>query len=332
MFVDQVKIMVHAGNGGDGCCSFRREKFVPKGGPDGGDGGKGGDIVFVADHNLSTLLDLRYQQLYRADHGQPGQGSLKTGRSGKDLIIRVPVGTVIKDYESGELLADLVEEFQEFISAYGGAGGYGNDHFKSSVNRAPRRADPGTPGEHKTLLVELKLLADVAIIGYPNAGKSTLISTISNAKPKIAAYPFTTLVPNLGIVRVDEYQSFVAADIPGLIEGAHEGKGLGTRFLKHTERTRLLVHLIDFSIENDRDPISDYETIQNELKNFSGDLYKKPQILVASKVDHPEAEEKLKEYYDSLKEINPNLFIISSITKKGIKELVLAIFQQLKNV
>ncbi len=332
MFVDQVKIMVHAGNGGDGCCSFRREKFVPKGGPDGGDGGKGGDIIFVADRNLSTLLDLRYQQLYRAEHGQPGQGSLKTGRSGKDLIIRVPVGTVVKDQESGELLADLVEEFQEFISAYGGTGGYGNDHFKSSINRAPRRADPGTPGEHKTLLVELKLLADVAIIGYPNAGKSTLISTISNAKPKIAAYPFTTLVPNLGIVRVDEYQSFVAADIPGLIEGAHEGKGLGTRFLKHTERTRLLVHLLDFSIENDRDPISDYETIQNELKNFSEDLYDKPQILVASKVDHPEAEEKLKDYFNRLKDINPNLFVISSITKKGIKELVLAIYQQLKKL
>jgi len=330
MFVDQVKITVQAGNGGDGCSSFRREKFIPKGGPDGGDGGKGGDVIFVTDGNLSTLLDLRYQQLYRAEHGQPGKGKLMTGRNGKDCIIRVPVGTVVKDFESEEVLADLTEEFEEFVVAHGGKGGRGNDHFKSSTNRAPRRADPGQRGVHHLLKVELKLLADVALIGFPNAGKSTLISTLSNAKPKIAEYPFTTLVPNLGIVKVDEYQSFVAADIPGLIEGAHEGKGLGTRFLKHTERTRLLAHLLDFSMNSDRDPIADYETIQNELKHFSEELYAKPQILVASKIDHPEAEAKFAEYESRLREINPNLYPISSVTGKGIKELVYALWEGLQ--
>ena len=238
MFVDQVKITVEAGNGGDGCCSFRREKFIPKGGPDGGDGGKGGDVIFRAVGNLSTLLDLRYQQLYRAEHGKAGSGQLKTGKSGKDLVIQVPVGTVVRDFESRVVLADLTEDLQEFVIGRGGRGGLGNEHYKSSTNRAPRRADPGEPGRHRVLFVELKLLADVAIIGFPNAGKSTLISKISNAKPKIADYPFSTLVPNLGLVQVSDYKSFIAADIPGLIQDAHLGKGLGTRFLKHTERTR----------------------------------------------------------------------------------------------
>ena len=330
MFVDQVKITVEAGNGGDGCCSFRREKFIPKGGPDGGDGGKGGNVVFRAVDNLSTLLDLRYQQLYRAEHGKAGSGQLKTGKSGQDLVIQVPVGTVVRDFESRVVLADLTEDLQEFVIARGGRGGLGNEHYKSSTNRAPRRADPGEPGKHKVLFVELKLLADVAIIGFPNAGKSTLISKISNAKPKIADYPFSTLVPNLGLVQVGDYKSFIAADIPGLIEDAHLGKGLGTRFLKHTERTRLLVHLLDFSIASDRDPIADYETIQNELKHFSEELYGKPQILVANKVDHPEAEEKLADYKERLEAINPTLFVCSSVTGIGIKELVFKIYEMLE--
>ncbi|MCZ6541142.1 MAG: GTPase ObgE [Nitrospinae bacterium] len=330
MFVDQVKITVEAGNGGDGCCSFRREKFIPKGGPDGGNGGKGGDVVFRAAGNLSTLLDLRYQQLYRAGHGRPGSGQLKTGKSGKDCLIPVPVGTVVRDHETRRVLADLTEEFQEFVIARGGRGGLGNEHYKSSTNRAPRRADSGEPGQHQVLFVELKLLADVAIIGFPNAGKSTLISKISNARPKIADYPFSTLVPNLGLVQVGDYQSFIAADIPGLIQDAHLGKGLGTRFLKHTERTRLLVHLLDFSITSDRDPISDYEIIQNELKHFSEDLHDKPQILVANKIDHPEAEAKLAEFKERLTAINPTLMVCSSVTGQGIKELVFKIYEMLE--
>jgi GTP-binding protein len=331
MFVDQVKITVQAGNGGDGCCSFRREKFIPKGGPDGGDGGKGGDVVFRAVGNLSTLLDLRYQQLYRAVHGKPGSGQMKTGKSGEDCVIQVPVGTVVRDFESrGVVLADLTEEFQEFVIVRGGRGGLGNEHYKSSTNRAPRRADSGEPGQHKVLFVELKLLADVAIIGFPNAGKSTLISKISNAKPKIADYPFSTLVPNLGLVKVGDYQSFIAADIPGLIQDAHLGKGLGTRFLKHTERTRLLVHLLDFSITSDRDPVADYEIIQNELKHFSEELYGKPQILVANKIDHPEAEAKFVEYQERLESINPTLLACSSVTGTGIKELVFKIYELLE--
>ncbi len=331
MFVDQVKITVQAGNGGDGCCSFRREKFIPKGGPDGGNGGKGGDVVFRAVGNLSTLLDLRYQQLYRAVHGKPGSSQMKTGKSGEDCVIQVPVGTVVRDFESrGVVLADLTEEFQEFIIVRGGRGGLGNEHYKSSTNRAPRRADSGEPGQHKVLFVELKLLADVAIIGFPNAGKSTLISKISNAKPKIADYPFSTLVPNLGLVKVGDYQSFIAADIPGLIQDAHLGKGLGTRFLKHTERTRLLVHLLDFSITSDRDPVADYEIIQNELKHFSEELYGKPQILVANKIDHPEAEAKFVEYQERLESINPTLLACSSVTGTGIKELVFKIYELLE--
>ncbi len=330
MFVDQVKITVQAGNGGDGCCSFRREKFIPQGGPDGGDGGKGGDVILRAVSNLSTLLDLRYQQLYRAEHGKAGSGQLKTGKSGQDLVIPVPVGTVVRDFESRVVLVDLTEDLQEFVVGRGGRGGLGNEHYKSSTNRAPRRADPGTPGKHRVLFVELKLLADVAIIGFPNAGKSTLISKISNAKPKIADYPFSTLVPNLGLVQVNDYQSFIAADIPGLIQDAHLGKGLGTRFLKHTERTRLLVHLLDFSIASDRDPVTDYETIQNELKHFSEELYGKPQILVANKVDHPEAEAKFAEYKERLEVLNPTLFVCSSVTGIGIKELVFKIYEMLE--
>ena len=247
MFVDQVAIIAQAGDGGDGCSSFRREKYVPLGGPDGGDGGRGGDVVLETDPNLTTLIDLRYQKTYRAEHGNPGKGKQMTGKSGKNLLIRLPPGTLVKDKDSGELLVDLKEAHQQYIVAKGGNGGHGNLHFQSSTQRAPRKLEPGWPGGSRNLFLELKLLADVGIMGFPNAGKSTLISKISNARPKIADYPFTTLVPNLGVVRLAEGESFVAADIPGLIEGAHTGKGLGHQFLKHIERTRLLLHLIDFS-------------------------------------------------------------------------------------
>jgi GTPase len=322
MFVDQVTISVQAGNGGDGCCSFRREKFIPLGGPDGGDGGKGADIILEADSNLSTLIDLRYQRLYQAENGRAGRGKDMTGRSGKDLVLRVPVGTLVKDHETGNLLIDLKEPKQKFTVVLGGKGGHGNTRFKSSVNRAPRTFQTGKPGEQKKLFLELKLLADVAIIGFPNAGKSTLISRISNARPKIANYPFTTLVPQLGVVRVDDSHSFVAADIPGLIEGAHSGKGLGIRFLKHIERSRLLLHLVDFSESNTGDLIADYHAIQKELKSFSPELYLKPQILVATKVDHPSAQEKFELYKDQMHELNPDFFAISSVTGQGLAPML----------
>ena len=332
MFVDQVNIVAQAGKGGDGCSSFRREKFIPYGGPDGGDGGKGGNIVLETDPNLQTLFDLRYQRIYNAEDGHKGRGKDMTGRGGKTWILKVPMGTLIKNQETGELLADLTNENEKFIAAKGGDGGFGNAKYKTSSNRAPRKFQHGFDGEKISLRLELKLLADVGIIGFPNAGKSTFITKISNARPKIADYPFSTLIPNLGVVRMDDYSTYIAADIPGIIEGAHEGKGLGIQFLKHTERTRLLVHLIDLSIMSDRDPLADYKAIQNELKNYAQTLYEKPQILVPSKIDHPEAEEKFERYKDELKKLNPNLFPISSLTGSGIAELQRQIQDQLNEI
>jgi GTPase len=322
MFVDQVSIIAQAGDGGDGCSSFRREKYVPLGGPDGGDGGRGGDVVLETDPNLTTLIDLRYQKTYRAEHGNPGKGKQMTGKSGKNLLIRLPPGTLVKDKDSGELLVDLKEAHQQYIVAKGGNGGRGNLHFQSSTQRAPRKLEPGWPGGSLNLFLELKLLADVGIMGFPNAGKSTLISKISNARPKIADYPFTTLVPNLGVVRLAEGESFVAADIPGLIEGAHTGKGLGHQFLKHIERTRLLLHLIDFS-DLDKDAIlSRYHKLQLELKRFSPELAQKRQMLVATKVDDPQSQQNILDLQASMSELNPSFFMISSLTGEGIQTLL----------
>ena len=329
MFVDQVAIIAQAGDGGDGCSSFRREKYVPLGGPDGGDGGRGGDVVLETDPNLTTLIDLRYQKTYRAEHGNPGKGKQMTGKSGKNLFIRLPPGTLVKDKDSGELLVDLKEAHQQFIVAKGGNGGHGNLHFQSSTQRAPRKLEPGWPGGSRNLFLELKLLADVGIMGFPNAGKSTLISKISNARPKIADYPFTTLVPNLGVVRLAEGESFVAADIPGLIEGAHTGKGLGHQFLKHIERTRLLLHLIDFS-DLDKDAIlSRYHKLQLELKRFSPELAEKPQILVATKADDPQSQQNILDFQSSMTELNPSFFMISSLTGEGIQTLLWKIKERL---
>jgi GTP-binding protein len=290
MFVDEVDILVEAGAGGAGCMSFRREKFVPRGGPDGGDGGKGGSVYAVASQHVNTLIAFRFNREFHARRGGQGQGSNRTGKDALDIDLDVPVGTLIyeKPAEPSEppvLIADLVEAGQRVLLAQGGIGGRGNARFVSSTNRAPRRSEDGRPGETRQLQLHLKLLADVGLVGFPNAGKSTLISRISAARPKIAAYPFTTLFPNLGVVSLSDNRSFVVADVPGLIEGAHEGKGLGDRFLKHLDRTKVLVHLVDVSGASGRDPIEDFETIQRELASFSAELAAKPQIVAATKMD-----------------------------------------------
>ncbi len=282
MFIDSAKIFVKAGDGGNGVVSFRREKYVPKGGPDGGDGGNGGSIILQADRNLSTLLDFRYKAHYKAERGRHGQGARKTGLSGKDVIIKVPCGTIVKDAETNHVLGDLTQHGETLVVAKGGRGGRGNQHFATPTNRAPRYAEPGQSGEERTLILELKLLADVGLVGFPNAGKSTLISVISAAKPKIADYPFTTLEPNLGIVPYRDYQSFVVADIPGIIEGASEGKGLGLRFLKHIERTKVLAILIPCTSPDIK---REYQILTNELRKFSEGLATKPKVIVISKMD-----------------------------------------------
>ena len=322
MFVDQAKIKIKAGDGGDGAVSYHREKYVAAGGPDGGDGGKGGDIIFQVDHNFSTLIDFRYQRKYVAQRGENGGARNCTGRSAPDLIIRVPRGTVIRNAATGRIMADLSTD-EPKVLAKGGRGGKGNIHFATSTRQIPRFAKPGFPGEEFEVTLELKLLADVGLVGYPNVGKSTLISVVSAAKPKIANYHFTTITPVLGVVRVAEEQSFVMADIPGLIEGASDGVGLGHEFLRHVERCRLIIHVVDASGMEGRDPIEDYETIQTELERFSEDLAKRPQLLAANKCDlaTPEQIDRLKAY---AAEKGIPFFPISAATTQGTAELVQA--------
>jgi GTP-binding protein len=320
-FVDEVRIKIKAGAGGRGCVSFRREKFVPRGGPDGGDGGHGGDVVVVADAQLTTLLDLRYQKQYRAGRGEHGRGKDQYGKRGEDKVIAVPVGTIIRDANTGGILADLKSPGERVVVARGGKGGQGNAHFVSSTNRSPRFAQPGLPGEERELDVELRLLADVGIIGLPNAGKSTLIAAISAARPKIADYPFTTLVPNLGVVGYGEGKSLVVADIPGLIEGAHRGEGLGHKFLKHVSRTSLLIHLLDASIIGEKDPLADWLTVNRELELFDQALAEKPQMVVANKLDLPEARAKVQLLEKSFATKGYAFCAISAVTGEGLQEL-----------
>ncbi len=319
-FVDEVEITVKAGDGGRGCMSFRREKFVPKGGPDGGDGGDGGHVRVVADPHLSTLLDLRYQRLYRGDRGQHGRGKDQHGRNGADRVIRVPVGTMIRDVVTDELIADIEDLSEEVVVARGGKGGKGNSRFASATRQAPRFAQPGLPGEERELRLELRLLADVGLIGLPNAGKSTLISVISAARPKIADYPFTTLVPNLGVVRHGD-GSFVVADIPGLIEGAHRGEGLGHRFLKHVTRTGLLVHVLDVFEAGDRHPKADFETVNRELELFDEELARKPQIVAANKVDLLPDRGAVRELEEHFRSRGCRFCAISAVTGEGLDRL-----------
>jgi len=325
-FIDEANISVKAGDGGNGCVSFRREKFIPKGGPDGGNGGRGGDVIILADQHMRTLLDFRYKKNYEAERGAHGEGKRKSGKDGKSLIIKVPCGTQIFDSESGELVIDLLNNGQNIVIVKGGDGGFGNDHYKSSTNQAPRKALPGWPGGEKKLRLELKLLADVGLVGCPNAGKSSLLSRISAAHPKIAPYPFTTKEPNLGIVKVDEFTNFVAADIPGLLEGAHKGVGLGDRFLKHIERTSVLIHIIDAAGVDQRRPIDDYHSINKELDSYSPKLSTLPQVVVLNKMDLPEAKENLKDFEKAKIDFTP----ISCATGEGIKELVYKVANKLK--
>ena len=322
MFIDRAKISVRAGDGGDGMSSFRREKYVPQGGPDGGDGGRGGDIVLIADRNMNTLLDFRYKRKFKAEKGGAGQDGNKFGRNAETVEIKVPVGTLIFDEESDELLADLVEAGQKAVVVKGGRGGRGNARFPTSVNRAPTFAEHGEPGEERKLRLELKLLADVGLVGYPSVGKSSLIASVSAARPEIAAYHFTTLTPVLGIVKIDEQTNFVMADIPGLIEGAHEGRGLGIEFLRHIERTRLIIHVLDASGMEGRDPLEDYHTINRELKAYSERLATRPQLVAANKMDLPDARERFPELARILSAEGREVFPISAATGEGVRPLI----------
>lgn len=332
MFIDQVKIRVKAGNGGNGVTAFRREKFVPRGGPSGGDGGRGGDVWLEADEGYNTLLHLRYNPEHTAGRGRHGEGSNRHGRDGEDVTVKVPVGTQVFDVETGIILVDFTENGQRLQVAKGGRGGFGNAHFATSTNRAPRYHQDGGIGEEKELQLELKLIADVGLVGFPNAGKSTLISVISAAKPKIADYPFTTLEPNLGVVDLGDFRTFVVADIPGLIEGAHEGAGLGDRFLRHVERTKLLLHLVDVSSISGRDAVSDYEIINRELQNYNPELAARPQIVVATKIDALDEPERLENLKKRALQDGKPFFQISAVTNQGTRELVKAIAQKLDEI
>ncbi len=323
MFIDQVTVHVCAGTGGSGAEAFRRERSVPRGGPSGGDGGRGGDVILVADDQLGTLLDYRYQQHYRAERGEHGQGKNRTGRDGADLHLRVPPGTVVYDDETGEELGELLEDGDRLVVAEGGRGGRGNAAFATATNRAPTEWEPGEPGEERRLRLELKLIADVGLVGKPNAGKSTLLSVISAARPKIAAYPFTTTEPHLGVVQLSEARTFVVADIPGIIEGAHEGKGLGLQFLRHIERTRTLVYMVPVDAE---DPAAEYRALRGEVDAYSGDLAARPHCVLLSKADTlPPDEAPTVEAPDAW-----NVFVASAVTRQGIDELVEALWARVQ--
>ena len=319
MIIDYAKIYVKAGDGGDGAVAFRREKYVPKGGPSGGNGGNGGSIIFVADGNLSTLLDFKYKRKIVAEDGVPGSKSLKDGRAGKDVVIKVPPGTVVKDADSGEVLLDLDEVGKEVVFLKGGSGGKGNSNFATPTNQTPRYAQPGKPGKEMFIILELKLIADIGLVGFPNAGKSTLISVVSAARPKIADYPFTTLEPNLGIVKYKDYKTFVIADIPGIIEGAHEGKGFGHKFLKHIERTKILLILIDSTVE---DPQKEYDVLMKELSEFSEVLREKRKVIAFTKSDLLPPDEKKKLSAIKIKGYENKIFVISAVAQEGITNLL----------
>jgi GTP-binding protein len=328
MFIDEVRILVKAGDGGNGCMAFRREKYVPRGGPSGGDGGRGGDVALVADPHENTLLKYRFNPEHKAERGRHGEGSNCTGAEGHSIELDVPVGTVVYDEETGERLFDFTEPGQRFVVATGGRGGKGNARYSTSTHQAPTEHQPGFPGEEKRLRMELKLLADVGLVGFPNAGKSTLISRISAARPKIAAYPFTTLEPNLGVVQIADFRSFVVADIPGLIAGAHLGHGLGIQFLRHIERTRLLVHLVDVSEASGRDPVRDFETVMDELASFSPDLVAKPMIVAATKMDAAQDPQRVAALRRLAEQRGLPFFEISSATGLGIEQLKFAMAER----
>src|SRR6266705_1989997 len=332
MFIDRVKIRVQGGHGGNGVTAFRREKFVPRCGPWGGGGGRGGDVWLVADSSLNTLLHLRYNPEHIANRGMHGEGSNRSGREGADEIVRVPVGTQVFDVSSGELLQDLAEDGARWRVARGGRGGFGNARFATSTNRAPRYHQEGSEGEKYELQLELKLLADVGLVGFPNAGKSTLISTISAARPKIADYPFTTLEPHLGVVDAGDFRTFVIADIPGLIEGAHEGQGLGDRFLRHVERTKLLLHLIDVSSASGRDPVSDYEVINHELTAYDVQLGSRKQFVVPTKIDAVDDPDRLERVCRCAARDGRHFFLISSVTGAGLRELISSVARELEEL
>jgi GTP-binding protein len=332
VFIDRAKIKIKAGDGGNGVTAFRREKFVPRGGPSGGDGGRGGDVWLESDEGLNTLLHLRYNPEHKAERGKHGEGSNRHGKDGQAVVVKVPVGTQVFNAEDGELLFDFTAPEQRFLAAKGGKGGWGNSHFATPTRRAPRFHYMGRPGGEKELQLELKLIADVGLVGFPNAGKSTLISVISAAKPKIADYPFTTLEPNLGVVDLGDFRTFVVADIPGLIEGASEGAGLGDRFLRHIERTKLILHLVDVSSFSGRDPIEDYEIINRELANYSPDLAERPQIVVATKIDALDEPERVEELRKRAKHDGQDFYAISSVAGTGVKDLVSAVSERLNEI
>ncbi|MDP0484762.1 GTPase ObgE [Bacillus subtilis] len=330
MFVDQVKVYVKGGDGGNGMVAFRREKYVPKGGPAGGDGGKGGDVVFEVDEGLRTLMDFRYKKHFKAIRGEHGMSKNQHGRNADDMVIKVPPGTVVTDDDTKQVIADLTEHGQRAVIARGGRGGRGNSRFATPANPAPQLSENGEPGKERYIVLELKVLADVGLVGFPSVGKSTLLSVVSSAKPKIADYHFTTLVPNLGMVETDDGRSFVMADLPGLIEGAHQGVGLGHQFLRHIERTRVIVHVIDMSGLEGRDPYDDYLMINQELSEYNLRLTERPQIIVANKMDMPEAAENLEAFKEKLTDDYP-VFPISAVTREGLRELLFEVANQLEN-